>query len=275
MPPKEIVHVRSCSATDAPPGWCLRWVARAHCQAGMSFSRDNHLHTSFAYIESGYGTVTIGGTEERLGPGDAFILPEGGSHRLSYDEGDPWRQLFVGVSGPLPEQLLRAYGIESKFAFRNAAIAQPIRNLLQFNGDDRELQLRTGQALTDMVATLHASVNVVPNWPKMIIKAKSFIDANLENIVRLADVAGHVGCSEAHLSRHFRQCVGSPPGEYLLSRRMDLAKALLDTTDDPVKAIAERLCYRDTFAFSHAFKSALGVSPTAWRSAHSTLQASD
>jgi AraC-like DNA-binding protein len=46
---------------------------------------------------------------------------------------------------------------------------------------------------------------------------------------------------------------------------MELAKALLDTTGESVKAIAERLGYRDSFAFSHAFKAVVGAAPSKWR----------
>jgi len=62
-----------------------------------------------------------------------------------------------------------------------------------------------------------------------------------------------------------------PPGDYIITQRMALAKSLLYSTGDPVKAIAARLGYRDTFAFSHAFKKSVGEAPTLWRSRQATI----
>lgn len=258
---------RAGKAHAAPPGWCLRWVACAQGEPGLVVDRPDHAHTSVVYILSGIGTLTIAGSETTLGAGDAFILPQGMDHRLVYDDRDPWRMLFIGCSGVFPAQLRTAYGIEGIYAFRDAPIAQPIRNLLGFDGDDAALQLYAGQILADIMRILHTSVQDQPDWPPLVIRAKAFIDAHLEGGLRLAEVARHVGCSPAHLSRNFRQCVGMPPGDYLLSRRMSLAKTLLDTSDLSIKAIASRLGYGDTFSFSHAFKLAVGTSPSLWRMA--------
>lgn len=259
---------RSCDPGVALPGWRLLFVVRADCEPGLVIHRENHQHTSFSYIESGYGVARIAGKEARLGPGDAFILPRGKEHELIYDREEPWRQLFVGFAGDLPDHICKGYGLEHTHLFREAPIVQPLRNLIAFDGDDRELQLYSGAVLQELVIILHRHIHRTPDWPTAVLRAKAFIDANLERIVRLADVANHVGCSEAHLSRNFRRCVGTPPGDYLIRRRMDLAKALLSTGDTPVKAIADRLCYRDTFAFSHAFKAVVGHSPSAWRTEH-------
>jgi AraC-like DNA-binding protein len=268
---KDAPRFRSCDPDGAPPGWCLRNVARCQGLPDQVFDRPKHSYTSIEYIESGFGTLSIAGQESRLGAGDAFILPQGVDHRIMCDAIHPWRVLFIDCYGPLPEQLRVAYGLEKTCIFPGAAISQPIRNLLNFVGDDAELQIRTGQVIHEILAKLYANVTKAPDWPEIVIRAKAFIDANLESSIRLADIAAHAGCSEAHLSRNFRRCIGSPPVDYLITRRMDLAKALLDTTGEPIKAIAERLGYRDTFAFSHAFKTAVGASPSQWRSSQVSI----
>lgn len=264
---KDVPHLRSCDPAGALPGWCLRCVARCQGLRGQIFDRPQHAYTSFEFVEAGFGMLTVAGQTAELGPGDAFILPQGIDHRIVCDAVEPWRVLFIDCFGPLPAQLRAAYGLENTHIFPGAAIAQPIRNLLNFVGDDEALQERAGTIIHEILAKLHANVTKAPDWPEFVIRAKAYIDANLESAVGMADIATHVGCSKAHLSRNFHRYVGSPPVDYLIARRMDLAKALLDTTGEPIKTIAERLGYRDTFAFSHAFKTAVGVSPSQWRRA--------
>lgn len=270
---KDAPRFRSCEPSGAAPGWCIRCVARCQGRPGQTFDRPDHAYTSIEYVESGFATLSIGTETRRLGPGDAFILPQGEAHRIVCDSSNPWRILFIDCTGPLPRQLMDAYGLGETRIFPKTSIAQPIRNLLHFVGDDPDLQIRAGQVLHEIVAILHRSIRTVPDWPEMVVRAKVFIDANLECSLRLEDVARHVGCSEAHLSRSFRRCLDVPPGDYIITQRMMLAKSLLYSTGEPVKAIASRLGYRDTFAFSHAFKKVVGSAPTFWRSKQATISA--
>lgn len=262
---KDVLRFRSCDPGQAMPGWSLRCVARCQGLPGQIFDRPRHEYTSIEFIEAGTGTLSVRGQTYRLGAGDAFILPQGVDHRIVCDDIHPWRVLFLDCTGTLVAQLNEAYGLGEQCVFPGVTIAQPIRNLLNLVGDDAALQARAGLTIHEVFALLHAAIRRAPDWPEFIIKAKAFIDANLESTFRLADVANHVGCSEAHLSRQFRRHVGTPPGDYLITRRMELAKALLDTTGESVKAIAERLGYRDSFAFSHAFKAVVGAAPSKWR----------
>jgi AraC family transcriptional regulator, arabinose operon regulatory protein len=262
---KDVLRYRECDPSGAPPGWFLRCIARCQGTPAQTFVRRSHEYTSIEYVESGYATLSVNGETLQLGAGDSFILPQGVEHRIVCDTIKPWRILFLDCFGTLPGQLLTAFGLDKTLIYPGVTIAQPLRNLLNFVGDDIDLHIRAGQAIQEIFGILHESRRRPPDWPKIVVKAKSFIDANLESSFRLADVARYVGCSEAHLSRTFRQYVGSPPGDYLIARRMDLAKALLDTTDETMKTISERLGYHDSFSFSHAFKAVVGIAPTKWR----------
>lgn len=261
----DALRYRAGAGDQGPPGWRLLWVARADGEPGLVVQRSAHRHCSISYIEAGHGVVRIEGVEERLGPGDAFILPRGVDHELRYDRARPWRQLFAAFAGELPGQLLQAYGLERVHAFREAPIAQPLRNLLGHDGDDRELQLRAGAALNEILAVLHRRTYQVPDLPQVVLRAKAYIDDHLEHGPTVAEVAQRVGCSPAHLSRSFRRHLGCSTATYRLRRRMDLARVLLATTDLPIKAIADRLAYQDSFGFSHAFKAAFGCAPSTWR----------
>lgn len=263
---KDPLRFRTCAADPALPALRLLWVARADSAPGEVIDRRAHAHWSVSFIESGRGSVRIGnGDECELGAGDAFVLPRGCDHILRYDPVEPWRQLFASAVGDLVDRLFAAYGLEQGGVFRDAPIAQPLRNLLAHAGEDHDLQLAAGPALHEVCAILLRHRRDGPALPQPVQRAKAYIDAHLEHPIALTDVADAAHCSSAHLSRIFRRWVGVPPGEYLQHRRMDLAKALLSGTDLPIKAIADRLCYGDTFAFSHAFKAVIGQPPTRWR----------
>ncbi|MBS0417136.1 MAG: AraC family transcriptional regulator [Proteobacteria bacterium] len=81
----------------------------------------------------------------------------------------------------------------------------------------------------------------------------------------LESLAKHVALSRSALAERFNQFVGQPPMQYLSSWRMQLAANRLCSTTEGVAAVASRVGYESEAAFSRAFKKAVGVSPSQWR----------
>jgi transcriptional regulator GlxA family with amidase domain len=55
----------------------------------------------------------------------------------------------------------------------------------------------------------------------VIISAIRFIEANLKEDTRVADIAGGASYSEFHFSRLFTELTGEAPGAYLRKRRLE------------------------------------------------------
>lgn len=88
-------------------------------------------------------------------------------------------------------------------------------------------------------------------------------------IRRLAAVSG---VSEAHFARSFKAAFGLPPHRYLLTRRIERAKALLRDTDLPVIEIALRTGWESLGTFGRIFRDVTGESPTELRSREAHVQ---
>jgi AraC-like DNA-binding protein len=78
-------------------------------------------------------------------------------------------------------------------------------------------------------------------------------------------LADRLGTSPSTLRRRFVETTGTSPHGYLLQCRAARARELLGSTDLPVKAIADRLGYRDVYFFSRQFRQLVGVPPAAYR----------
>ena len=77
-----------------------------------------------------------------------------------------------------------------------------------------------------------------PELLRRLLRAKDKMDAASHEewpVRRLARVSG---VSEAHFARSFKQAFGVPPHRYLLTRRVERARALLRETDLAVTDIA-------------------------------------
>jgi AraC-like DNA-binding protein len=75
---------------------------------------------------------------------------------------------------------------------------------------------------------------------------------------RLARVSG---VSEAHFARSFKEAFGLPPHRYLLTRRIERAKALLRDTDLSITAIAFQTGWGSLGTFGRTFRDVTGESP--------------
>lgn len=85
----------------------------------------------------------------------------------------------------------------------------------------------------------------------------------------VASLARATGVSRPVLARRFTDLVGEPPMTYLTAWRMSVAADLLTDRTCSLSAIAHQVGYATPFAFSAAFKRQRGLSPAAYRLAHS------
>jgi AraC-like DNA-binding protein len=81
-------------------------------------------------------------------------------------------------------------------------------------------------------------------------------------VSRLASVSG---VSDAHFARCFRDAFGIPPHRYLLTRRIERAKALLRDTDLSITDIAFQIGWESLGTFGRTFRDVTGESPSAMR----------
>jgi AraC-like DNA-binding protein len=104
-----------------------------------------------------------------------------------------------------------------------------------------------------------------PELLRRLLRARDRIDAASHEewpIRRLA----RVSCvSEAHFARSFKEAFGVPPHRYLLTRRIERAKALLRDTAQDILEIALQTGWKSLGTFGRTFRDVTGESPRALR----------
>ena len=101
-----------------------------------------------------------------------------------------------------------------------------------------------------------------------LLRAKDLIDARYREPLDVPAIARAARLSPAHFSREFRRAFGEPPHQYLLTRRLERAAALLRTTDRSVADICFTVGLRSVGSFTTSFGRTFGMSPTAYRASH-------
>jgi AraC-like DNA-binding protein len=101
-----------------------------------------------------------------------------------------------------------------------------------------------------------------------LLRAKDLIDARYRDPLDVPALARAAHLSPAHFSREFRREFGETPHQYLLTRRLERAAALLRNTDHSVMDICLAVGLRSIGSFTTSFSRTFRVSPTAYRAEH-------
>jgi AraC-like DNA-binding protein len=101
-----------------------------------------------------------------------------------------------------------------------------------------------------------------------LLRAKDLVDARYREPLDVPALAQAAHLSPAHFSREFRRAFGETPHQYLLTRRLERAAALLRNTDRTVADICFSVGLQSVGSFTTSFGRAFGMSPTAYRAAH-------
>ena len=103
--------------------------------------------------------------------------------------------------------------------------------------------------------------------PPWIEQALAFIENRLDDDLTLPHIAEALGVSPHHFAHVFKLAVGVAPHQYVIRRRVERAKALLDTTDLPIVEVALAVGCANQSHFSALFHRVTGLTPHCYRAA--------
>ena len=100
---------------------------------------------------------------------------------------------------------------------------------------------------------------------EIVDKAKYYISEHLTEELTVSNIAASLYITPNYFSRLFKRVTKEGCNEYIVRKRIEKAKSLLETTSLKTGKIAMMVGYRDTNYFSLAFKKHTGKSPTKYR----------
>lgn len=122
------------------------------------------------------------------------------------------------------------------------------------------LRQQAGQLLVELLSQHSSPIDA------RLQQVKRHIDQHYGKPLLLNDLARIAHLSPRQLSTRFQQCFHCTPMDYLLEKRMQVARALLENTMQPIALIGEQVGYPNAASFSRCFKQFYGVPPKAIRS---------
>ncbi len=153
--------------------------------------------------------------------------------------------------------------LPSSWKVEDLRLETPVMILLKVN----RLDLFIFYSFLDSVGLLTSgSENVMkPEIPPLLIKSIAYIEENLcENDLSLELVASSIYVSRCHYSRIFKEYIGIGFKEYIMSKRIQRAKVMLQE-GTPVTDVCYAVGYGDLTHFGRVFKRLVGINPSDYR----------
>ncbi len=218
---------------------------------GPGSSAAAHRHDAIQLIWSPDRPVVVDTEHDRLRTRAALVASRV-SHALNAD-GNPVAVVLVEPTGALDRPL-------DDLARRSPDLVgvQPAGLAVPTTTDATAV---AGWARSLIAAVVGAPAARPGDVRPELLEAAEYIDANLGEAPRLADVATRVGLSARQLRRSFADEIGMPYRRYVLWRRLRCALLRVRDGDDLTVAAADA-GFADSPHFSRTFKDTFGLTPS-------------
>jgi AraC family transcriptional activator of pobA len=211
------------------------------------------------FIHTGSGSLSIRqGNQLRqmdFRAGSVIIIPAGWMHKFAYDQRpNSWLSVKFTSSAEVGEAVI----------FANEKIMEHTASIL---GEALSPHLMSRSAT---MAVVNAALSVLCGFYTMnlqlqksdtsefVHRIKEFVYANAGRDLRLDDIGEYMDCTGKHAALRFHKETGETLKNFLDQSRADVAARIMRTSSKSLSEIAQRLDFRDVYAFSRFFKRVTG-----------------
>ncbi|MDR1531148.1 MAG: helix-turn-helix domain-containing protein [Clostridiales bacterium] len=231
-------------------------------------------------ITRGRGCVIIDDVRYVLQPDQCFAFFPGQIHYYESDAHIPWEYYYIGFNGWKTTDVLHRAGFSENVIARSLncteQVVSAISDLCETSNDPFQPFLQHGymyQALHYLIHDAETSAGSLPvervadgkekiNYARV---AAGILNHSYAESITLNSLACNLGISEGYLNVCFQQENGKTVYQYLLERRINVAKESLRVTNKSIKRVALEVGYFDALYFARLFRRHVGCTPSQYR----------
>lgn len=232
-----------------------------------------HSHDTYEIycFISGNAKYFVEGTIYELKPGDILIMKKAEAHTLLINKCMPYERIIVNFNS---EAILEEFRNEIISFIDQRPLGTNNRYPISLFKDNNwlkfldkicyEKDINTKRLyLTVLLEELKENYSKIHNNETVkddLIDIINYINRHLKDELSLEKICNKFYISKPHLNRKFKQVIGSTVWEYITTKRLLLAKGLLEKGQRPTDVYIE--CgYNDYCSFYKAYKNKFGSSP--------------
>lgn len=242
-------------------------------------------HDYFAYVTGGEKKWETPVNSCKAGPGDVLFVRKGATTVYQYFE-EPFFVFFIFISDDFIRQVLRRHlgqKTEGRAGYlennrlllleKHPVLASCFNSLQVYFSQntslpDNLLKLKIEELILDIVS-LPGNTALKQHFFNMADTRRSLLaeimTANYMNPLSINDFARMCGRSLASFRRDFRNEFNTTPGKWLLQKRLEYSRFLLQTTQKQVGEILYTAGFSNRAHFNKVFKKEYGCAPNVYR----------
>jgi AraC-like DNA-binding protein/mannose-6-phosphate isomerase-like protein (cupin superfamily) len=236
-----------------------------------------HDYYELGYVLEGHAAHVVNGEGHAVSPGSVFLLSPADFHAIEPTGVGPLRLVNAVLHPELVERVL-----ESVLPSRDLGLPWSAATLPAAADDVRRIREETAtrgpgwevlveSALSGVIVELARSFDprglvggesVGPGATAHVRRAVRYLERHFREPLTLAQVAAVAHLSPHWFSGQFRQATGDSFQSYLKRRRLQFARAMLDSTDLGVTEVCHAAGFNDLSYFGRSYRAQYGVSPS-------------
>ena len=239
----------------------------------------------FAYVLGGEKKWKTPANECKVGAGEALFVRKGVNTVYQYFD-QPFFVIFIFISDDFIRKILSRYpklvsGSSNNYTVDDTLIPLTCNEILEsfFQSiniyfahhvapRDEILKLKVEELILNILSQPgnHLLKQYFGNLPRSNkVDIKEIMNANYSRLLSMNEYARLCGRSLASFRRDFTEAFGDTPGKWLLKKRLEHGRFLLETTTDRVNEIVFASGFKNRSHFNKTFRDAYGIAPNEYR----------
>lgn len=261
----------------------LLYVSTSKYEGDWQSILHSHPFSELFYVVNGQGTFIAEDTEFPVKKNDMVIINPHVRHTEKSLPGAPLDYIVLGIEGlsfafekiaaaRSGESAQAPSGTVNKYNVSKTNVCTCLNLMLEEVSRQEEDYETVCQNLLEvlLISMLRSgSLSVVPDNSRLLnrecTQIKNYLDANYSETITLDSLAALTHMNKYYLAHTFTKYVGLSPINYLLQKRIQEGKSLLESTSYSIAQISDLLGFSSQSYFSQAFRKATGMTPMQYR----------
>ncbi|AEF81048.1 helix-turn-helix domain-containing protein [Leadbettera azotonutricia] len=241
------------------------------CTDSYQVARENYGNFLLLFVKNGKGFIYVKNRRVVLSKNDAFLLDCYHYHRYGTLAGASLEMVWVHFDGAMARRYFNAITQGANCAVLSPRNPQSLYSNLysiyeQFHKNKAANDILNNRCIINILTEFLLDSSPIEDQKSILwTDLLAYIAENVQNSLKLKDLAERVSLSPYYFTRQFKKETGYTPHQYVLLARINTAKHFLKGSYLTIKEIAFACGFPSESGFCIAFKHATGTSPLVYR----------
>ncbi len=242
----------------------IQWAGINHLKRKTPYQMKSRSYYGIALKIEGETIYRYQGKSYVSNPNKIVILKKGASYRFSINEFGP----CIIINFDILEGEIDFQSIDIVDSQKYVSICREIIDIFDNGEEGHKTKAKSlfYELLSILVSERKIGERKSDNKIDVAIK---YINENLDKRITNTELAEMCSISEIYLRKLFLKITDTSPQQYIIEKKIKMAKSWLLTTSIAISEIAFKLGYPDVYSFSKSFKLHAGLSPQQYRKQNS------